>query len=178
MTTASSFDARREGTGLQRLLTQVERIAGWPDERLETHRPGVSGWTIGQQLMHLALACELSLKNVRSLVAGRGRLVRPCGETSDAARQVLGRGRFPRGVAEAPRFVTPPDRIDLDLARTFAREIRPALEALAADWTAVDAAPACVPHQILGDLNAGQWLRFARAHTAHHLLIVREIDER
>ena len=178
MTTALVFDARREGTGLQRLLAQVERIAAWPDERLETRDPGVSGWTVGQQLMHLALACELSLKNVRSLVAGKGRLVRPCGEMSEPARQVLSRGRFPRGVAQAPRFVTPPERIDLELARTFAREVRPALEVIAADWQAADEAPACVPHQLLGDLNAGHWLRFARAHTAHHLLIIREITGR
>lgn len=170
------FDARREGEGLRRQLARVARVAAWPDERLERTAPAVSGWSVGQQLMHLALACELSLKNVSSLVAGAGRLVRPCGETSEPARLVLGRGRFPRGVARAPRFVTPPARVDLALARSIAHEAADALEAVAADWSAVEAAPACVPHQLLGDLTATQWLRFARAHTAHHLLILREID--
>ena len=32
-----------------------------------------------------------------------------------------------------------------------------------------------IPHQLLGPLDAPEWLRFARVHTEHHLAIVDEL---
>ena len=46
---------------------------------------------------------------------------------------------------------------------------------LAADPDGLRAAPRAIPHQLLGDLSAVEWVRFARVHTAHHLVILDEV---
>ena len=111
----------------------------------------------------------------RRLARDAGRLVREPGDRKDEALAILRTGTVPRGVAEAPRFVTPPANIDLDLARQLLAEVSEARTALAADLDALRAAPRAIPHQALGDLTGPEWVRFAHIHTNHHLAIVDEV---
>jgi hypothetical protein len=92
------------------------------------------------------------------------------------ALELLARGRFPRGKAQAPRIVRPPEAVErqylLDwLAgnrRDFA-ELEPRIGELRETTKKV-------PHQLLGALSASQWTRFAACHTRHHLRIAGEVD--
>ena len=162
----------RDLAGLERSTRRVARALELSPERLRAVQPARSGWSPAQHLLHLSLANELSLKNAESLVAGKGFLIRPRGALSPEAAAVLRRGRLPRG-AEAPRFVRPPPVVDLDLVREIALGVRQALERLGRETGRVAAAPHGIPHQILGVLSAGEWVRFARMHTAHHLVLLR-----
>jgi hypothetical protein len=164
----------RELQRLGALLDRVERALALPAEDLSTPREELSAWSPAQQLFHLTLANELSLKNVSNLVAEKGALIRPLESLHPRAREVLRRGRFPAG-AEAPRFVRAPERVDLELLRSIASDVRTAHGGLEGRGEAIAAAPNGIPHQALGVLSAAQWVRFARMHSAHHLELARRI---
>ena len=69
----------------------------------------------------------------------------------------------------------PPPVVDLDLVREIALGVRQTLDRLGAATERIAAAPNGIPHQALGILSAGEWVRFARMHTAHHLAILRRL---
>jgi len=156
-------------------LARLAEILALPEEQLLARAEGVSGWAAGQHAFHMILACDLSLKNAAALARDAGRLVREPEDRQDASLAILRAGAIPRGVAEAPRFVTPPARIDFGLARQILDEVDQARAALAGDLEALRAAPRAIPHQLLGDLSGVEWVRFARVHTDHHLVIVDEV---
>lgn len=178
MSVVDPLDPGRNLAALGLSLARVARRLELPASALLAPVPAVSAWSVGEHLFHLVLACDLSLRNATSLARDEGLLLREPEDKNPEALALLRRGRFPRGVARAPRFVTPPRRIDLALLGRLLAEVRAAREHLAGDLAALSAAPRTIPHQLLGDLDAREWLRFARAHTAHHLLIVREIGRR
>jgi hypothetical protein len=153
-------------------LTRVRRLLELPEERLRMRTPA-SGWCALEHLFHVVLANDMSLKNALHLVQGRGRLRTPLpapGERDPRADAILARGRLPHGT-QAPRFVTPPPRPDVELARAILAETQTAAASpeLAAG---LDAAEMGIPHQALGVLSAAEWVRFARMHSAHHLRLV------
>ena len=159
---------------LDALLARVDRLFELPEETLRRAAPEVSTWSAGEHLFHITLANDLSLKNALNLIAGRGRLRRERKPLHPRAAEVLERGVFPPG-AQAPRFVTPPPQPDLTVARDIQREVTAAARQVREQRAELEAAPQGIPHQILGVLSAAEWVRFARAHTAHHLGIARRV---
>jgi hypothetical protein len=170
-----SFDPAAELGELERQLARLGERLALPPETLLAEAPEVSGWSTAAHVFHAVLACDLSLGNAAALARDAGKLVRGPQERRDEAQVILRAGSIPRGEAEAPRFVTPPARIDLDLARQLLEEVEGKRAGLAADLDALRAAPRTIPHQLLGDLTGPEWVRFARVHTDHHLVIVDEV---
>lgn len=139
----------------------------------------LSAWSAGHHVFHLALACELALRNVTGLVTGRSPLARdPDPERSRPAEadDVLARGRIPRGAAEAPRMVTPPPKVDPAIVRELVESNARDIAAIEPMLGELEGATRVVPHQLLGGLTALEWLRFARLHSVHHLVIIRAIE--
>ena len=172
-----ALDPAKDLRGLRRFYERAEAILAWPREQLLFVAESVSLWSAGHHLFHIALANELALRNVRSLLERRGRLIRPFQSLEPLAVEVLRTGRHPRGVAKAPRMVVPPPQPDLGILAQLVAQNVTDLEALAPRLGSaeLEAAPDTIPHQDLGDLTAAQWLRFCHAHGMHHLLIVRDI---
>ena len=137
---------------------------------------GVSSWSTHQHLYHLALATDLSLTNVASLVRGEGMLVVQGGATDPLAEEVLSKSTFPRGEAEAPRMVRPGSEVDGQLLEQEWSRNRETLSTLKGQVPAIEAAAEHIPHQTLGLMSAAQWLRFARLHLEHHLAIIDDIS--
>jgi len=135
--------------------------------------PAVSGWCAEQHLAHVALANELVLRNLKSLAAGKGALVVEGGEPKPGVRELLEEGGLPRGAAQAPRMVRPPALIERGLMLEWLADGRRELAAL--DPRAIRPGTLRVPHQLLGPLDAVEWLRFGAVHTRHHMLIAREV---
>jgi len=126
-------------------------------------------------LYHIALATDLAFRHVKSLVARKGGLIQEEGEIHPRAAQVLEDDVTPRGEAQAPRMVTPDETVEprfLEMEMNGNREALAGLEAIADE---IIAAPAWIPHQVLGPLSAAHWLRFAALHARHHWAIVRDI---
>ncbi len=174
MTTLTT-NAARDHADLGADLDRVEAWLARDVEVLTRVVPAVSGWEIARHLFHLSLANELSLKNALALVNRKGLLIRPRQPLAAEASAVLEAGAIPRGLAQAPRFVTPPATFEPESVQTFARDARQLHEQVGRRLDELADAPDGIPHQLLGDLSAPLWLRFARTHTAHHLAIIDEI---
>lgn len=160
---------------LGRLFDRFEALRVEQGARLHAPAPAVSGWSAAQHLYHLALATDLAFRNVRSLVADRGRLIVDDDGPTELARQVLEGGGPGRGEAEAPRMVRPGDEVDPGFLEMELAQNRKTLAEVRALAPKLADAPRRIPHQDLGPLSALEWLRFARLHARHHLAIVEEV---
>jgi hypothetical protein len=169
------FSFEPEFAALRESYLEIDGLLARAPEELRRVAPAVSGWSAEHQLAHVALANELVARNLRSLIKGAGMFVVDSGEPPQVALDVLIAGRFPRGRAQAPRIVRPPEEVQRDLLLDWLSGNRRDFDELATRTDELRAASKKVPHQILGPLSASQWLRFAAAHTRHHLVIAREI---
>ncbi|MEM8506991.1 MAG: DUF1569 domain-containing protein [Bacteroidota bacterium] len=86
---------------------------------------------------------------------------------------LLLRNKIPRGRAEAPEIVMPPDTIYMDSLYVQLATARTSIQAY-------DALPkkAFFTHPYLGRLKKRTALRFIDIHTEHHLKIIRDILEK
>jgi hypothetical protein len=174
-THSTSLSPEPEFASLRADYAAIDALLARPAAQLARVTSSISGWSAEQQIAHLALANELVCRNLHSLLAGAGALVVPGGEPEPRVLALLAGGRFPRGAAQAPRMVRPPERIQRELLEEWIATGRSGFESLAREPAALAAARLRIPHQILGPLDAAQWLRFAAMHTRHHLEIAREL---
>lgn len=167
-----SFDPQPE---LARLLAHYDLIATWlrAYPQLRSQRAALSGWSAEEHIAHLALANELVLRNLGNLLKGSGLLVVQGGEAVPGALDLLRAGKLPRGEAQAPRMVRPPAKVDPVMLDQWLSEGRAGFAAL--DPARIASSGLKIPHQVLGPLDAPEWLRFAVVHTRHHLLIAGEV---
>jgi hypothetical protein len=164
-----------EFAALEESYREIARTLSLAPAQVQRVVAEVSGWSVEHHIAHLSLANELVVRNLRSLLKGAGPFVVEVGEPPAEALAVLAAGKFPRGRAQAPRIVRPPETVNREYldewlagnARDFAELRQKAAQ--------LDACSLKVPHQILGPLSAAQWVRFAATHTRHHLDIAREI---
>ena len=144
--------------------------------RIDDCATSVSAWSPAQHLFHVALSADLAFSNVRALLrGGNGRIVHE-GEPNALAVQVLTDENYPRGESQAPRTVQPPTDVEGAYLTNEMQLNRETLMALSPDLAGVTAAEGRIPHVFLGELNAAEWLRFARLHSEHHLAILRDIE--
>ena len=164
---------RREHRAWRRLTERAQQWVEAPAPFLFDTVERVSGWSPAQHLDHLASTNVLILRWLTRQaenpdVDGEGR-------PNVAGYLVLTLGRFPRGRGRAPAAFHPSDAVDPDdLARRMA-ENRAMLDALSPRLDALQRAKGRLNHPALGQLDAGEWLRFGHIHTAHHHRIIRDI---
>lgn len=168
-----TFDAASELATLAQLQDELDTLFRLDPAVAVRVVPPVSGWSAEQHLAHVALANELVLRNLASLASGAGVLLVHGAESNPAALAVLASGALPRGQAQAPRIVRPPQRIERELLGQWLADARAALARL--DPATLRAGEPKISHQALGPLDAPQWARFAVVHTRHHLAIAREV---
>jgi DinB family protein len=170
------FDAHAELATLATQYDAIEALLALDPARLAEIRAAVSGWSAEQHLAHVTLANELVLRNVKSLSTGQGLLVHRGGEPVAGTREILVAGRIPRGRAQSPRIVRPPERVQRELLGGWLHDGRAALAELRAFPASVLASGELkISHQILGPLDLTEWARFGVVHTEHHLAIAREL---
>lgn len=164
----------------------IDRInAHWP--RIESHLDeatiarrddAISGWGVGQQLLHLLRAKKMIAGGIAQMVAtGKpmpSLLTPPAEDMSEFRRQVLATG-IPRGVGDSPAFL----RVD---APPSLGEIRAELAEARAAWAAVlsraDEIESCTvtfAHHRLGNMKPVEWLSFIAHHNDLHLGIIDDI---
>lgn len=140
------------------------------DEALQ--RPFGNGWSAAQHLDHALHATSASLRAASVLVEDRSDRILREGAPTDFGMTVLGERKIPVGAAQAPDGTKPVDRPDRERLVEELGRCHELLGSLAARGPAVDTAPGRLPHPILGEFNAKEWLRFADVHLRHHLAIV------
>lgn len=171
----SEFDPRANLAALRDSYAEIERWLALPREQLHRVDPAVSGWNAEQHVVHVALANELVGRNLRNLLKGSGLLVVDSGEPVEGAMEILASGRIPRGQAQAPRIVRPPDLVERAYLLEWLEGNRRDFAEAAERVDELERATKRIPHQILGPLTAVLWVRFAAVHTEHHLAIAREL---
>jgi hypothetical protein len=154
------------------LNREIERFFELGEPALRAASSAVSAWSPLEHLAHLTLANELVLRNLQSFAKRTGMLLQTGAASNPQALALLAEGRLLRGQAKAPRIVVPPRDVELEFVRQWHADNVRALAELAPG--AIEASELTIPHQILGPLNAPQWLRFAVVHTRHHLDIAKE----
>jgi hypothetical protein len=156
-------------------LERLREIAGLSPALAELRREEVSGWSALEHVAHVALANELIVRNLESLASGHGLLVQEGGEPVPGALEILASGVIPRGRAQSPRMVRPPARIDRTLLADWLATGERGFARFARETDSLAAARGKVPHQLLGPLDAPQWVRFGAIHTRHHLAIAEQV---
>lgn len=136
--------------------------------------PSVSAWSPLAHLAHVELANELCLRNLSSFARREGLLLQTGKMPSEDVLAILAAGTLPRGTAKAPRMVVPPLDVELDMVRSWHRDNVTTLTDLARNPHLIESSDLTIAHQVLGPLDAPQWLRFAVVHSRHHLAIARE----
>ena len=149
-------------------LERMDHLRKDKGDTLNERRPEMSGWSAAQHLYHVALATDLALSCVATILAGTSPRVRQDLPKSELFAQLLARGSFPRGT-QAPRLVIPPTTINLD----FLEQELATASAAAAKFQGQNLSQATgrIMHEILGGLDAKEWLAFAQMHVTHHLNI-------
>lgn len=163
----TTFDPAQELAAFQALQDELDELNRLPPATLARVVPAVQGWSAEQQLAHVVL------RNLASLASGKGALIVWGAETNPVALRVLGSGRIPRGDAQAPRIVRPPERIERELLGQWLADPHTALARL--DPSALRPGDPKITHQVLGPPDGPLWARFAVVHTRHHLAIAREV---
>lgn len=171
---ADEFQPQAQFALLFATYDEIDRILAAPSEKLARIAPQVSGWSAEQHLAHLSLANELVVRNLKSLLKGSGPFVVDAGEMVPGALEILTVGQVPRGQAQAPRIVRPPEQVVREYLLEWIGGNRKDFGALREQSALLAAATCKVPHQVLGPLTACEWLRFAVIHTQHHVAIARE----
>lgn len=133
----------------------------------------VSGWSVAQQLGHVALSMKLIADAIDNLVANpdenAGHQPEPIGMA------VLQAGAIPRGAGQAPEGITPQDTPTQEDVRAQLSEVKQRWDAFTERADDLQAIPATFRHFALGNFTCAQWARFIAIHNDHHLAIVRDI---
>ncbi len=162
------------GTDRQRMkesLDAAEAVLSSPSDE-ELHRPFGNGWSIAQHLDHALHATSASLRAVSVLLDDRSDRILREGAPTEFGTTVLAERRIPVGAAQAPDVTRPADRPERGrLAEELAR-CRELLGACDGRAARVEGATGRLPHPVLGQFDAEEWLRFADVHLRHHLAIV------
>jgi len=153
--------------------TSASHLEDLPDAVLFKAASAVSDWSPAQHLYHIWRANASMLKAARVLAAGRVDTETP--NLTEQGRWVLQNGRLPRGVAEAPDAVRPPETLDRPSLREMLERSLQKLADVESASAAVGSAEGGLEHPAWGVLTAAQWVRAARVHSEHHAAIMDDI---
>jgi len=153
---------------LEDIRREVERLTrSWSEADWHAGPPGK--WTTGQILQHLLLSYTGTTRGLLNVMK-QGRLPASKPTLKDRWNTFWGTraGFLPFG-RTAPKNLAPTDGLDMNSQRRFYDAL------VAMDATLTDAerrfgkSAKLLLHPFLGPLNAGEWRRFHRAHSRHHL---------
>jgi hypothetical protein len=148
----------------------LENLVKKGDEFLLLREPSVSGWSIGQQIDHVAKAGRAIFSGIAAGKPQTGSTISLIG------RIVLFTGFIPRGVGKAPELYIgserPPAELmkEVEAARAVSRALNASPEKLGSNTPVIR-------HPKFGVLTAMEALEFAEIHAEHHFKIVRDIEK-
>jgi DinB family protein len=155
---------------------QVAEMLAVDDADLALTVPGVSRWSVGQQLDHLSrVGTNVLTAMGKAVETGTFGEVETRLRMKFVGKALLGAAWFPRGVARAPRSAMPDGASEPAEIRFRLTAMREAMGTLRGRGAEVLAMRTRMKHPRLGGLTPRQWVRFLFVHQRHHLKIVRDI---
>jgi hypothetical protein len=153
------------------------RLDTIPEEQFTETPPG-GGWSYAEVYSHILQA------DLGSCVAMERCINGTCGQTTKGlnmlGRLVLFFGRFPPVKIKVPEKTSakmPALKISKEEARNLLIKCRKKIEETVGGITAVNPKNR-YKHPRLGNLNAGQWLKFILVHTNHHIKQLDRIENK
>ena len=173
MPTAPSSSTRRTYTAICTQLDELRALARQPD-LAPVRAEEVSGWSVGEQLEHLLLTDRMILDGFDRLLDGK--VTSAGGGPTAVGRFILMSGYIPRGRGRAPKGVVPGALSPDEIASGF-EDVKMRFHELEPRLDEIQASRATYRHPLMGDFNAGQWLKFVKIHHRHHAKIIRDIGK-
>ncbi|TAJ13329.1 MAG: hypothetical protein EPO68_13215 [Planctomycetota bacterium] len=134
-----------------------------------------SAWSRAEHVEHV-LAANLEIcAHVQRLLDAPPGAACARGGPSLAGWIVLVGARIPRGSGESPPRLRPAGAADSTRQRAELARGRAALERTLNVFARAGRSPQRARHFAFGELDAGQWIRYARIHALHHARIAREL---
>lgn len=132
---------------------------------LEARNPGVSGWSVREQIHHALLSADAIARSVADSKPGAR-----SPSFSLVKWIVLLAGKIPRGRAKAPNQVRPSAEVSREELERLLTRARQSL-------TAAEAADpkAWFEHFVFGVMNRDAAIKLLHIHTRHHLAIIADI---
>lgn len=172
------FEAVAATSGqLSKIEDQIDRMLALCDAgRLGASAPRISGWTVGHQIDHLSKTGSELVEAVHTaLDTGSFAAYATNAPMTLTGRVLLRAGWIPRGVAKAPKSVTPETKTDPQAVRARLDRIRERIGSLHPRLGELNAVRCRRKHPYFGGLTPATWIRFLVVHQHHHLKIVRDI---
>lgn len=146
-----------------------------PDEQFEATPPG-GGWSYAEVYSHILQADRSSFMAVDQCINGNGR----DGRVTLVGRYTLLTGKLPPVRTQVPKeagAASQAKKINKEEARNLLIKCR---KRLAEVMARIEKAPkhSRIHHPRMGMLNAGQWLKFIRIHSEHHLHQLQRIENK
>lgn len=170
-----NMDVFDEARRLAVFYEESEALLAGSDAHLFVVVAKVSGWSVAQQLFHSWKAAGQMLNASVMLHRGHGPINHEAEGPNRIGRIVLAQGRFPRGRAEAPAALHPPEDISRETLQTTLDRSRAKSVLLNDLLPTLPGTTGRLEHPYFGPLSATEWLCAARIHSDHHLAIIRDI---
>lgn len=160
----------------RKLLELYDEFERWLDDGAHARRDARrSAWSRAEHVEHVLAANREILERVRGLLEAP-RTARPPGAgPSLAGWLVLVAGRIPRGRGAAPARLCPSGAVEPSMQRAALAAARAQLARTLDSFARAGRSPARAAHALFGDLDAAQWIRYARIHADHHARIARAL---
>jgi len=131
----------------------------------ELHSKKISDWTVGMQIEHALRSHIGIIKVLRKSLPGEEKQ-----DFNLKRKAILLSGRFPRGVAKAPKRSAPTEGVN-------EAQIRKLLAMAKSEHQNTDSIEntAWFKHGMLGIMNKATSLKFSEIHVNHHVRIAKEI---
>ncbi len=158
-----------------RQFDEMTEMANSPDDALGLRVEGVSLWSVGQHLDHMAVAAKGMLTAIFMLLGSPKAATE--GEPAFAGRIVLWTGYIPRGKGKSPDAVLPKSQTPDEIRKNI-QMVQGFVKGIEAKLGQIEACKGKTPHPALGSFTAAQWVRFIDIHNYHHFKIIRDIRKK
>lgn len=169
--------ARREFMQLGKACRKMDEILHWPDARFYSVQEEVSLWSPAQELYHISIVGAAIFDRIEMLYADESKDILYKGRPNKEGWLILTFGKIPRDRAKAPPQFEPPPEVTRSEVRGAMRMFKNKMNAAAPNLGYLYEVKGRIPHRILGNFSALQWLKFARIHSLHHLQVAEEIGK-
>ncbi len=159
---------------LESFYVEMDRILSRPESVLTKVIASVSGWSAADHAYHLSVINAKTWRGVDRILAQHPP-AEPGGVPNRVGRLFFKAGRMKRGTVKAPDFVTPSADLSMADVRLWADRSETSFREMKAKLISLPEDSYRIPHQLLGPLNAREWLTFVRIHSLHHLAIIHDI---
>lgn len=159
-----------------RVITQFDQMKRWaaePEEKIKRRVDSVSGWSILEQLDHLAAADQFMVMAIESALLKPPKDAKA--KTKLLAHAALFMGFIPRGKGKAPDATKPKAQSREQLMKSIDRSLG-FVRALEPKLGDISTSLGRAPHPVFGPILASEWLRFMAIHHHHHFKIINDIE--